>query len=132
MWYTGNAITNALYIGIVPGMRYVVLTDALISKLKPEQVEAVYAHEAGHGVRRHTLLFMLLGLGLVLGAHSIILALGGWLGMVGFLIGGLTQYNLGDAEVAIVWWATVGLMLRLATFVTEAEKRDLPEEYAPR
>ena len=60
------------------------------------------------------------------------LALGGWLGMVGFLIGGLTQYNFGDAEVAIVWWATVGLMLRLATFVTEAEKRDLPEEYAPR
>ena len=52
--------------------------------------------------------------------------------MVGFLIGGLTQYNFGDAEVAIVWWATVGLMLRLATFVTETEKRDLPEEYAPR
>ncbi|NRA95105.1 MAG: M48 family metalloprotease [Planctomycetes bacterium] len=79
VWQTGNAITNALYIGIVPCMRYVVVTDALLSKLDPEQVEAVYAHEAGHGARHHTLLFMLLAIGLVLGAYSVVLAMGGLL-----------------------------------------------------
>lgn len=44
------------------------------------------------------------------------LSWGVWLGLVGFLLGGLTQYNLGDAEVAMVWWASVGLLLRIETF----------------
>ena len=44
------------------------------------------------------------------------LSWGVWLGLVGFLIGGLAQYNLGDAEVALVWWASVGLLLRIGTF----------------
>ena len=44
------------------------------------------------------------------------LSWGVWLGLVGFLLGGLTQYNLGDAEVALVWWASVGLLLRIPTF----------------
>lgn len=44
------------------------------------------------------------------------LSWGVWLGLVGFLLGGLTQHNLGDAEVALVWWASVGLLLRIETF----------------
>ena len=59
------------------------------------------------------------------------LTLGCWLGMVGFLIGGLTQYNWGDAEVALVWWATVGLMMRVSNFVEGTEKRALSETSAP-
>ena len=42
-------------------------------------------------------------------------SLGIWLGLVGFLLGGLTQYNWGDAEVALVWWANVGLLMRIYT-----------------
>ena len=41
------------------------------------------------------------------------LALGSTLSIVGFLLGGLTQYNFGDAEVVIVLWATAGVVLRL-------------------
>ena len=41
------------------------------------------------------------------------LALGGVLGIVGFLLGGLTQYNFGDAEVVIVLWATAGVVMRV-------------------
>ena len=59
------------------------------------------------------------------------LTLGCWLGLVGFLIGGLTQYNWGDAEVALVWWALVGLMMRVSNFVEETEKRALSETAAP-
>ncbi len=40
-------------------------------------------------------------------------ALGILLGLVGFLIGGLTQHNFGDAEVSIVLWALVGVLTRL-------------------
>ncbi|MGH7961803.1 MAG: O-antigen ligase family protein, partial [Candidatus Binatia bacterium] len=41
------------------------------------------------------------------------LALGGMLAVIGFLIGGQTQYNFGDGEVVIVLWATAGLVMRL-------------------
>ena len=105
VWRTGNAITNALYIGIVPGLRYVVVTDALISRFQPAQVEAVYAHEAGHGVRRHTLLFMLLAISLVFGAHSTTLVLGEWLGPI------LSSL---DPEVA----AYTGLALTIGVYVS--------------
>lgn len=37
--------------------------------------------------------------------------LGGVLAVVGFFVGGLTQYNFGDAEVVIALWFTVGLVL---------------------
>ena len=41
------------------------------------------------------------------------IALGGVLSVVGFLLSGLTQYNFGDAEVAILLWATVGVVIRV-------------------
>lgn len=40
--------------------------------------------------------------------------LGCVLGVAGFLLSGMTQYNFGDAEAVVVMWATVGLLLRLA------------------
>ncbi len=42
------------------------------------------------------------------------LALATTLALVGFLVGGLTQYNFGDAEVVIYLWCTAGLVVRLA------------------
>lgn len=59
------------------------------------------------------------------------LTLGCWLGLVGFLIGGLTQYNWGDAEVGLVWWATVGLMMRIASLVEERDSPAVSEAAAP-
>jgi O-antigen ligase len=42
-------------------------------------------------------------------------ALGALLAVVGFLVGGMTQYNFGDAEVVIYLWFTVAILLRLPT-----------------
>lgn len=44
------------------------------------------------------------------------LALGGTLSVVGFLVGGCTQYNFGDAEVALAMWVIVGLLLRVSAW----------------
>ena len=38
-------------------------------------------------------------------------ALGACLGLVGFLVGGLTQYSFGDAEVAMAMWATMAVLM---------------------
>jgi O-antigen ligase len=50
------------------------------------------------------------------------LALGGTLGVLGFLLGGLTQYNFGDSEVVIVFWATAGLVMRAREWVEEGAR----------
>jgi len=41
------------------------------------------------------------------------LALGGCLAIVGFLVGGLTQYSFGDNEVATAMWTTAAVLMRL-------------------
>ena len=46
-------------------------------------------------------------------------ALGIVLGLVGFLVGGLTQHNFGDAEVVIMLWALVGVLLGLERWTGE-------------
>ena len=39
-------------------------------------------------------------------------ATGAWVGLVGFLVGGITQYTFGDNEVALTMWVTVAILLR--------------------
>ena len=39
-------------------------------------------------------------------------ALGAWVGVVGFLIGGLTQYSFGDNEVALIMWVATAVLMR--------------------
>ncbi len=52
------------------------------------------------------------------------------LAVVGFLVGGLTQYNFGDAEVVIYLWFTAGLLLRLATLADGRGPQERSEEGA--
>ena len=69
--YEGQALTAAV-MGIVPGLRYVLITPALIQTLTLDELEAVMAHEIGHVKKRHLLLYMLLiaGFSLLVGVLS--------------------------------------------------------------
>ncbi|MFI4897741.1 MAG: M48 family metallopeptidase [Phycisphaerales bacterium JB059] len=79
LWRTGGVMINGAVIGLLPGLRYVVLTDGLLEALEPEQVQAVAAHEVGHVKRRHMFwlacsvlgVVMLLGTPLGWGANAI-------------------------------------------------------------
>jgi STE24 endopeptidase len=53
VWDTGNMMVNACVTGVLPGFRYVLLTDALIESLSPVEVAAVFGHEVGHVAHRH-------------------------------------------------------------------------------
>lgn len=55
----GRALTAAI-VGIVPGLRYLLLTPALCQTLAQEELEAVLAHEIGHVRYGHVLLFFFL------------------------------------------------------------------------
>ncbi|HEY7310362.1 MAG TPA: M48 family metallopeptidase [Gemmataceae bacterium] len=56
LWNTRNGMANAMVIGIVPWVRYVVFTDRLLEDFTPEEVEAVFGHEVGH-IRHHHMLY---------------------------------------------------------------------------
>ena len=49
------------------------------------------------------------------------LALGGVLSILSFLLGGLTQYNFGDAEVVIVFWAITGVVMRVREWAGQGQ-----------
>jgi Zn-dependent protease with chaperone function len=58
VWNTRGGVANAMVAGIVPWVRYVLLTDRLMSDLTPDEVEAVFGHEIGH-VKHHHMLYYL-------------------------------------------------------------------------
>ena len=57
VWDTGGLMLNACVTGVLPGFRYVLLTDALIESMSPLEVAAVFGHEIGHVAHRHLLYF---------------------------------------------------------------------------
>jgi Zn-dependent protease with chaperone function len=56
-WNTRGGMANAMVVGIVPWLRYVVFTDRLLEEFTPEEVEAVLGHEMGHVKHRHMLYY---------------------------------------------------------------------------
>lgn len=69
--FEGQVITAGV-MGIVPKIRYLLITPALLNTMDKEELEAVLAHEIGHVKKKHILLYILLFLGfsLVAGAAS--------------------------------------------------------------
>ena len=48
-------VANAIQIGLLPRLRYVLISDYLLENLTPVQADAVIAHELGHARGRHLL-----------------------------------------------------------------------------
>jgi STE24 endopeptidase len=81
VWRTHNNMGNAAVMGVLPQMRYVLLSDLLLESMTDEQVEAVFAHEMGHVVHRHmpwfVVFFITIMISLLGGAE--------WLDKMGFV-----------------------------------------------
>jgi len=74
VWRTHGMMLNGAVVGLVAPLRYILLTDALLERMPPEQIEAVMAHELGHVRRRH-LPWMIASLGAALGVTAAALSL---------------------------------------------------------
>jgi len=103
VWKSDGAMINAAVMGVIPQVRYVLLSDALLAGMTPGQIEAVFGHEAGH-IRHHHI------------PHFLIFALVGWLVVVSLMEGLAVVSLLGDG-----WWQlsvssieTVGLVATAA------------------
>jgi len=55
VWRTEGAIANAAVMGLVPRVRYVLLSDALLDRMDDAEVRAIFGHEAGHAASHHIL-----------------------------------------------------------------------------
>ena len=53
VWPTGGRVTTAAVSGLIPALRYLVLSDALVDRFDRQAVQAIVAHEAGHIHHRH-------------------------------------------------------------------------------
>ncbi|NLA74002.1 MAG: M48 family metalloprotease [Deltaproteobacteria bacterium] len=58
----GKLMTAGI-MGILPGYRYIMITDSLMDILTPPELNAVVAHEAGHAIHKHQVKLTLLFLG---------------------------------------------------------------------
>lgn len=53
VWRTHSNMVNGAVVGVLPAVRYILLTDTLLEQLPSRQVEAVMAHEVAHARRHH-------------------------------------------------------------------------------
>ena len=68
LWDTRGNMANAMIVGVIPWIRYVVFTDRLLEDLSDDEIDAVFGHEIGHAKHWHMLyygLFLILSLALV-------------------------------------------------------------------
>ena len=101
IWRSGGMITNAAVLGLFGPLRYILLSDGLIEQSDRRDVEAIFAHEAGHIIHHHILYAVLFTIAVinicVLAAYWATSLGGEWaqwtgdilaLGMVGLIWGG--------------------------------------------
>jgi len=53
LWHTDNHMGNAAVMGVLPVVRYILLSDLLLETMSDRQIEAVFAHELGHVAHKH-------------------------------------------------------------------------------
>ncbi|HEV3145794.1 MAG TPA: M48 family metallopeptidase [Gemmataceae bacterium] len=97
IWNTRNGMANAMVVGVLPWLRYVLLSDKLVEEMTPEEVEAVFGHEVGHVKHNHMLYYL------------------------AFLIGSLAVLSRGsallEAQVRQQWPAAEAFMEAHASFL---------------
>ncbi len=67
IWKSHGSMINAAVMGLIPQVRYILLSDGLLAHLGPQQVEAVFGHEAGHIRQRHMTYYMLFAIASMIG-----------------------------------------------------------------
>lgn len=58
VWDSQGLIVNAAVMGFIAPLRYVMLSDGLLETMRPQQIEAVFGHEAGHVRHYHLQYFV--------------------------------------------------------------------------
>jgi Zn-dependent protease with chaperone function len=96
LWNTRSGMANAMVIGLLPWIRYVVFTDRLVDEFSADEVEAVFGHEAGHVRHQHMLYY----LGFLLMSVAV---LGGLINLAGFYLQAQTAEGVVSEGSLLAW-----------------------------
>ena len=69
VWRTGDQVSNAAVIGFTRRTRFVLFSDLLLAELGPDELVGVFAHEIGHALRKHALVFASFACAIVIAAE---------------------------------------------------------------
>jgi Zn-dependent protease with chaperone function len=103
VWDTAGTVANAAVIGFSPRWRQVLFSDVLLAQLGERELRAVLAHEAGHAIARHAIVFGALTLGFFLVSDALL----AWIGPRG-----ATGQGLALLVVLGLWYAAFGYLSR--------------------
>ena len=106
LWRTGDLVANAAIVGFGPRQRSVLLSDALLRRLHPRELAAVFCHEIGHSLRRHVWAFAAWTLGVFLGADLLLTEL------VERWPDSMSAQLFAMGAVAIAWYLGFGYLSR--------------------
>ncbi|MFT5727634.1 MAG: Zn-dependent protease with chaperone function [Desulforhopalus sp.] len=112
--FEGRVLTAAV-MGIIPGLRYILLTPALIETMTLLELEAILAHEIGHVKKRHLLLYVFLIGGFSLLAGLLAEPFIHLLLSLGFLNGLMIKANL-SAETVVTVVGAVPLLVAMILY----------------
>lgn len=59
IWESKGVLANAGAMGIIPNIRYILISDAVMIRLSPLEIRSVFGHELGH-IRNHHILYLFL------------------------------------------------------------------------
>ncbi|MBI1380188.1 MAG: M48 family metalloprotease [Planctomycetaceae bacterium] len=107
LWRTQGLVANAAIVGFAPRMRYVLFTDGLLARLTPRELEAVFAHEMGHAMRRHVPFFALFTVAVFLAVDLV----GRWVSPGGGPAGEWAA-GIGFLVALGLWYGTFGWLSR--------------------
>jgi len=105
VWHTRNHMPNAGVIGMVPWMRYVLLSDALLAHCSEEEVEGIFAHEIGHIKNHHLSFYLLFAAGFTCFYANVVdlLARFGWVSPIGNML--VDELTSGQAVIMLIFAA---------------------------
>ena len=66
----GGKMITAGVMGLIKRFRYILITDALIRYLNPDEIDAVVAHEIGHIKRKHLLFYLFFFVGYLMLSYA--------------------------------------------------------------
>jgi len=107
-------ITNAAVMGFWGPLRYLLITDALMEEMSPDELAAVFAHEVGHVSGRHLPYYGLFIIGLNLVIHD----------CLELLIGRLSLLPDGPAAEGLQVGLLVAAFLGLFGWISRRFERD--------
>jgi STE24 endopeptidase len=107
LWHTHGTTINAAVMGFLAPLRYVLISDALLETMDEDEIQAVFAHEAGHVRHWHLPFFGLFALVSMYVSGGVIIGLS----LVGLFReppdSSLIQL-IGLAVLLLTWWFGFG------------------------